>query len=202
MRKGLMNMRKGKYLKPRAKKNGTVILIISLVLLLAIAVGGTVAYLRATSGSLTNTFTLGEVKIIPTEKTTENTKSDIQFKNDGTVPVYVRATLVIYWTDIINGSEQAIAPPASSAVSIGAVKDGWFQVGDIYYYSVPVTARASTTVMLDTITVTLPNGSTAQCHIDVHAEAIQATPASVVEDAWADVTISDGKLVAVTPAEG
>ena len=187
-------MSKGKYRKPEAKKR-TAILITSLALLLAIAVGGTVAFLRGTSDSVTNTFTPAEVEIIPTESVTENTKSDIKFKNDGTVPVYVRATLAIYWTDIIDGAEQPIAPPADSNVSIGAVKSGWFRVGDIYYYAAPVDAGASTTVMLETITVTLPSGSTAQCHIDVHAEAIQATPASVVADAWADVDVSGGRLV-------
>ena len=187
-------MSKGKYRKPEAKKR-TAILIASLALLLAIAVGGTVAFLRDTSDSVTNTFTPAEVEIIPYESVTENTKSDIKFENDGTVPVYVRATLAIYWTDIIDGAKQPIAPPADSNVSIGAVKSGWFRVGDIYYYAAPVDAGASTTVMLETITVTLPSGSTAQCHIDVHAEAIQATPASVVADAWADVDVSGGQLV-------
>lgn len=189
-----MNLRKGKYLKPKAKKRKPVILILSLILLLAVAVGGTVAYLRATSGSVTNTFTPAELKIIPTEKTTENTKSDIQFKNDGTVPVYVRATLVIYWTDTINGSEQTVAPPAKDLVNVGPLRNGWFQVGDIYYHSAPVAPSDSTGVMLDTITVTIPDGSTAQCHIDVRAEAIQATPTSVVEDAWDDVNVVNGNL--------
>ena len=191
-------MREAKYLKLIAKKNRTAILFISLVLLLAVAVGGTVAYLRATSGSLTNTFIPAEVTITPNEDVTEDTKSNISFTNEGNIPVYVRATLVIYWTDTINGLEQTIAPPASSNVSIGAVNEneGWFKVGDIYYYSEPVAAGESTAVMLEPIVVTLPDGSSAQCHIDVRAEAIQAIPASVVENAWADVNVSNGMLVA------
>lgn len=191
-----MNMRKGKYLKLKVKKRKPVILILSLALLLIAVIGGTVAYLQATSGRVTNTFTPAEVVITPDENKAANTKSDITFKNDGTVPVYIRATLVIYWTDTINGSDQAIAPPAANLVNIGSVQSGWFQEGDIYYYSEPVAPGDSTSVMLEPITVTLPDGSTAQCHIDVRAEAIQAEPKSVVETAWADVNVdASGNLV-------
>lgn len=190
-----MNMRKGKYLKPKVKKRKPAILILSVILLLIAAVGGTVAYLQATSGSVTNTFTPAEVKITPSETKTDTTKSDIAFTNDGTVPVYIRATLVIYWTDTINGNEQTIAPPAANLVNIGSVQSGWFREGDIYYYSKPVAPGDSTDAMLGTITVTLPSGSTAQCHIDVRAEAIQAEPKSVVEAAWLDVTVdANGNL--------
>lgn len=191
-----MNMHKGKYLKPKVQKRKPVILILSLALLLIAAVGGTVAYLQTNSGSVTNTFTPAEVKIIPDEVTTANSKSNITFRNDGTVPVYIRATLVIYWTDTINGTEQTIAPPAANLVNIGAVQDKWFKVDDIYYYSDSVAPGGSTDIMLDPITVALPDGSTAQCHIDVRAEAIQAEPKSVVEAVWLDVDVnSDGKLV-------
>lgn len=192
-----MNMRKGKYLKHKKRK--PVILIVCLVLLLVAAVGGTVAYLQATSDKVTNTFTPAEVEITPTEVVdhTTNTKKNIQFKNDSTVPVYIRATLVIYWTDTINGTEQTIAPPAANLVSVGSVKDGWFRVGDIYYCCAPVAPGDSTGVMLEPITVTLPDGSTAQCHIDVRSEAIQAEPESVVKAAWLDVDVDpDGKLAA------
>lgn len=191
-----MNMRKGKYMKPKAKKRNPAILILSLLLLLAVGVGGTVALLKTATNQVTNTFTPAEVEIEPDEITTATTKSDIKFKNTGDVPVYVRATLVIYWTDTINGEVQTIAPPAGSVVNGGSVQPGWFQVGQIYYYSGPVAPTDSTTVMLDTITVTVPDGSTAQCHIDVRAEAIQAEPQSAVEDAWTDVVVVSGKLTA------
>jgi len=184
-----MNMYKGKHMTPKAKTRKPVVLILSLMLLIAVAVGGTVAYLQATSNRVTNTFTPPKVEIKPTEETTPTTKSDIQFQNTGNVPVYIRATLVIYWTDTINGSVQTVAPPAGSSVSVGSVLNGWFSKGDIYYYTQPVDPGSGTTVMLDTITVTVPDGSTAQCHIDVRAEGIQARPISAVERAWAGVNV-------------
>ena len=192
-----MNMRSEKYLKRSVNKRKSGMLILSLVLLLAVVAGGTIAYLWANSDKITNTFTPGDVHFEPSETKTETTKSDIQFKNDGTVPVYIRATLVMYWKDTINGSEQMIAPPADAEVDVGnLLNNGWFMVGDIYYYSKPLAPGATTPVMLAPITVTLPDGSTAQCYIDVQAEAIQAEPAGAVEAAWADVDVEDGNLTA------
>lgn len=207
-----MNMYRGKYQKAKSNKRNNrkpIIFIVSLMMLLIAMVGGTVGFLRATSGQVTNTFTPGEVKITINEKVTSTSKSDITFTNpdkDGdnnpldTVPVYIRATLVIYWTDtfdltddgVVNPTEQIVPMPAGAKIEGGtALGTGWFKVddSDIYYYSAPVAPGSSTTVMLDTITVTVPEGSTAQCHIDVRAEAIQAEPETVVTAAWEDVKV-------------
>ena len=52
--------------------------------------------------------------------------------------------------------------------------------------------------MLGDITVTIPEGSTAKCYIDVRAEAIQAEPKTAVETAWTDVEVVDGRLSEIT----
>lgn len=210
-----MNMYRGKYERAKSSKrnkNKPVILIVSLVLLLVAVAGGTVAFLRAASGRVTNTFTPGEVKITINEEVTSTSKSDISFTNPDkdengnsldTVPVYIRATLEIYWTDtfdltddgVDNPTEQIVPMPAGAKIEGGtALGSGWFKVdnSDIYYYCAPVAPGASTTVMLDTITVTVPDGSTAQCHIDVRAEAIQAAPTTVVAAAWTDIEVEYG----------
>lgn len=187
----------GKYLKPKpvrsAKRNG--LLLISLVLLLTITVGGSIAFLIDITNQVENTFTPAQVSIVPTEATTPNSKSDIRFQNSGDVPVYVRATLVIYWTDTIDGVEQIIAQPSGASVSDRELlKNGWFVIGDIYYYNLPVASDDSTETMLDKITVEVPEGCSATCHIDVRAEAIQADPSTAVENAWTDVDVENGKL--------
>lgn len=196
-------MYRGKYQWAKRSKSSRVILIASLVLLLAVAVGGTVALLKGMSDRVTNTFTPGVVKITPTESVTDTQKSDIRFQNTGTTDVYIRATLVIRWTDtfdltddgVDNPTEQIIAEPAGASVAVGELLDnGWFRAGDIYYYAEAVAPGKQTEVMLRPITVTLPDGSTAQCHIDVRAEAIQAEPADAVEAAWKDVNVVGGKL--------
>lgn len=196
-------MYRGKYQKPvnksrSKKKHG--ILIISLVLLIAMVVGGTTAYLKDSTDAVENTFTPAKVEITINEDTSSNTKSNITFTNpdkENAVPVYIRATLVIYWKDTINGKTEVIAQPSGGSVDVGSLlNNGWFQVGDIYYYGQPVKPGESTSVMLDTITVTVPEGSTAKCYIDVRAEAIQADPVTAAESAWKDINVINGKLEA------
>lgn len=192
----------GKYQKPAAAKTGRRkpgILIISLVLLFTMVIGGTAAYLKGTTNSVENTFKPGSVEISIDEKTTHSTKSNITFVNTKTataIPVYIRATLVIFWTDVINGEEQIIAPPANCSVTGGDPANGWFKVGDIYYYPDAVDPGEATAVMADVITVNIPEGSTVKCYIDVRAESIQTQPETVVSRVWTDVKVSDGKLQA------
>lgn len=191
----------GKYTNPKPvrrarRRKSPSLLLISLVLLLCIAVGGSAAFLIDITGRVENTFTPAQVEIDPTESTTPDSKSNIRFQNSGSVPVYIRATLVIYWEDTINGETAVIAQPAGGSVEVGALLDnGWFQVGDIYYYESAVAPGGWTEKMLSEISVNVPTGSTAKCRIDVRAEAIQADPSNAVEDAWADVDVSGGKLV-------
>lgn len=185
-------MYSGQYHKPvrkRKTRKKPGILIVSLVLLLAVVVGGSVAFLQDTTNQVENTFTPAKVEIDPTEATTPTTKSDIKFQNTGDVPVYIRATLVIYWKD---SEGNFVAPPSGGSVKVGDVDvhdaqplNGWSKVGDIYYYDSPVPAGEWTGEMLDTITVTTPTGYT--CYIDVRAEAIQADgmDATSAQDAWA-----------------
>lgn len=200
-------MYNGKY-RASAKKTRKRIpaLLISLVLLVLVTVGGVVAYLMDTSLSVTNTFKPAEVVITINESTTETTKSNITFtnpsleENPNVVPVYIRATLEIYWMDSIEGAERIMAMPAN-AVDFGAgvlTQNGWFKVGDIYYYSKVVKPGETTAVMADTIKVTLPDGSAGKCVINVRAEAIQAEPTNAVLAAWGtDVKVnSDGTLAA------
>lgn len=189
-------MYQGKYKKPIPKRkcrSTRSILVISLVLL-GIVVGGTVAYLLDSTNPVTNTFTPAEVKIDPTEATTPTTKSDIKFSNSGTVPVYIRATLVVYWKDAVGNT---IPTPAGASVTVPtALGDDWILVGDIYYYQNAVVPGYPTSVMLtDAIEIEV-GSSGATCYIDVRAEAIQAEPTNAVEAAWVDVNVAQsGKLV-------
>lgn len=199
-----MDMSRGKYQKPRKGNIKPVILILSLVALL-VAVGGTAAYLRAVSEKVTNTFTPAEVEISVNENKTDTTKEDITFTNEGSVPVYIRATLVTYWTDSFdttdggtqNPTDNIIPQPSGAEVTGGeTLNNDWFKIGNIYYYAVPVEPKTGTAVMLSPITVKLPDGATAQYHVDIHAEAIQAEPESVVMQAWEDVQVENDRLKA------
>lgn len=197
-------MYQGRYHRPVKKRRArekSNILIVSLVLMIGIVVGGTAAYLQDMTNTVENTFTPAKVEITMTETKTDTTKSEIEFQNTGDVPVYIRATLVVYWTDVIDGEEQVIAKPDGASVSEPVAQSGWFKVGDIYYYESAVAPGDTTGAMTDTITVTIPAGSTARCQIDVRAEAIQAIPTDAVENAWADIDVdTGGKLTAASAA--
>lgn len=67
------------------------VLLLSLVAVLAITVGGTLAYLQATTGLLTNTFKLADVHTEIEEKVGETKQVYIQ--NEGGSDVYVRVRL-------------------------------------------------------------------------------------------------------------
>lgn len=179
-----MNMRRGdqqRVKKSNRKMKTPVILIVSLVLLLVVAVGGTAAYLQAASDRVTNTFTPVQVDITPDETTTPETKTNIKFQNTGDVPVYIRATLVIYWKD---NAGNIVPQPVGGAIQGGEVQSGWTEKNGIYYYDSAVASKDWTGIMLSEIRVTCPDGYT--CHIDVHGEAIQSAGmgATSAQDAW------------------
>lgn len=188
-------MYRGKHLKVHARRPAA--LIISLALILSIAIGGTAAYIRAAADDITNVFTPGFVTADITETVVGNMKSDIQVTNNGNTTAFMRATLVIYWTDVIENQRVIIPQPVGGKVELGSLSNKWFQVGDIYYYTEALEPGDSSVDLMDTaITVTVPEGSLAQCHIDVRTEGIQADPTSVVESVWTDVKVVGGVLAA------
>ena len=67
------------------------VLLLSLVAVLAITVGGTLAYLQATTGLLTNTFKLADVHT-KIEEELSDTKQ-VRILNEGESDVYVRVRL-------------------------------------------------------------------------------------------------------------
>ena len=207
-------MYNGKHLPPKRKRRKKLnMFFVALVLLFLGAVGGTMAFLLDTTGRVENTFTPAEVKISINETVNDNTKSGISFTNSDdpeSVPVYIRATLAVYWTDTFDATDDGVDNPAEHivpkpaddnvSVTIGEVLEdkGWFHVGDIYYYAFPVAPGGKTEIMLEDTTVSIPDDSTLKCYIDVRAEAIQAEPADAVEAAWPVEVGSDGLLSART----
>lgn len=69
------------------------VLLLSLVAVLAITVGGTLAYLQATTGLLTNTFKLADVHT-EIEEELSDTKQ-VRILNEGESDVYVRVRLAL-----------------------------------------------------------------------------------------------------------
>lgn len=169
-------------------------LILSLCLIFALAVGTTLAYLKANTSPVTNTFKAATSEIKIDENVKNGEKSSIQVVNTGTAVSYVRVKLVMNWVD---GNGKVVSGGKLPEVTLN--KSDWFVQDDIYYYTKPIGPKDSTANLLKD-PIKQPEGAPDGCHLEVTvlAESIQAAPSTAVEGAWA-VKVVSGKLTPATP---
>lgn len=168
------------------------ILMVSLVAILAVSVGGVLAWLATSSGEVTNTFEPGKTKIEIDEKFENNVKSDVKVRNSGNVPVYVRANLVFTWKD---SAGNIIEKPDDAQISVTYGRTDWVEGSDgFWYYTKPVAVKGSTTNIINKATIEFPEGKGYKMDLEVMAQSIQAEPKDAVEDAWGVTVNSDGSL--------
>lgn len=163
-------------------------LILSLCLIFALAVGTTIALLKANTAPVTNTFTAAKSDIKINENVENGKKSSIQVENIGTATSYVRVKLVMNWVD---GKGNIVSGDNLPTVELNTV-DGWFEKGDIYYYTKPVAPGKMTDNLLQKDkSITEPTDKPDGCHLEVTvlAESIQAAPSTAVEGAWKEVKV-------------
>lgn len=169
-------------------------LILSLCLIFALAVGTTLAYLKANTSPVTNTFKAATSEIKIDENVENGEKSSIQVVNTGTAVSYVRVKLVMNWVD---GNGKVVSGGKLPEVTLN--KSDWFVQDDIYYYTKPIGPKDSTANLLKD-PIKQPEGAPDGCHLEVTvlAESIQAAPSTAVEGAWA-VKVVNGALTPATP---
>ncbi len=169
-------------------------LILSLCLIFALAVGATLAYLKANTSPVTNTFKAATSEIKIDENVKNGEKSSIQVVNTGTAVSYVRVKLVMNWVD---GNGKVVSGGKLPEVTLN--ESDWFMKGGIYYYTKPIGPKDSTSNLLKD-PIKQPEGAPEGCHLEVTvlAESIQAAPSTAVEGAWA-VTVVNGVLTSATP---
>ena len=166
--------------KRRSRKTGT--LLFSLVLLLTMMVGGTLAYLTIQTTPVVNQFTPSHVSCTVTEDFNGTTKSNVNVRNDSDINAYIRVKLVTYRVN--NDGEHIGGTAALPTFTLGA---GWVKHGEYYYYTQPVAPGASPTANLTdsmTLTGSYSDADGGKQVVEVMAEAIQSVPASAVESAW------------------
>ena len=162
--------------------------LIALVLIICVAVGGTIAYIVTQTDKVENKFTPADVKIEIHEDFDGTNKSSITVENvdnPQNVPCYIRVKLV---SNMQDADKNVIGSAAINSFKLG---DNWFDGGDgCYYYKNVVNVGASTANLLaDGSTITLTTGQV----IEVLAEGIQATPDTAVTSAW-PVKVVNGQL--------
>ena len=110
-------------------------MVIATVLLLALAIGGTLAWLSTKDSPIQNKFLPTKVTCEVTERFdgSRGVKSNVNVKNTGTINAFIRVKLVTYRT---NDQGQHIGGTASlPTFTLGA---NWVSYDGYYYYTLPV----------------------------------------------------------------
>ena len=142
-------------------------LIAAAALLIALAVGGTVAFLTGTADPVTNTFTPGEV--VPEVVMTESGDiTSITVKNVKNIPAFIRVAVV---ANTLDNDGNVTGNVADSFYDEYFAASGWTKKSDSYYYYDSAVQPGAFTGELIKDGKTIPVANTL---VTVLAEAIQA----------------------------
>lgn len=189
----------------RAQKRRRKAITFSLALAGILAVGGTIAWLFDVPSKITNSFDPVEVTCMVDETFDSEVKSDVSVKNTGDVDAYIRADVVVTWTDG-SGNVLAQEPIEGTDYDITYASDtDWVLCTDGYFYHSPSVKPDDFTDVLISRCEPLQNAPEEGyfLSVDILCSAIQAdgtsdgTPAVV--DAWGTdanhLEVVDGMLV-------
>ena len=171
----------------------SLVLVVSLLALLLVVAGGTLAWLTA-QDSVSNTFTPAHVSCVVTENFDGTVKSNVNVTNTSDIAAFIRVKLVTYR---VNSDGQRIGGTAT--IPTFTPGDGWVEYEGFYYYTKPVApGEKPKTDLIGTEGIKLAQYTDADGGkqvIEVMAEAIQSQPDRAVQQAWG-VTISGGSVTA------
>ena len=189
------------------------IIITSVILLLLVAVGTTLAYVFTETEPVENTFIPSQVSCAVVENGKEpvsgslvnisDSKNNVQIQNTGDTDAYIRVAVTVNWMNADGTRVWAQKPIQNTdyTITYNLSENGWFDGGDgFYYYSKavsPTSPNNLTEILISNAAlmsgVTAPVGTDNTQYylsIEIVASAIQSTPASTVSDQWG-VTVSD-----------
>jgi len=164
-------MTNGKHAPSSRRRNHRPLaLILSLVLVLGLVIGGTVAYLVTRTDPVNNTFTPAHVSCV-----VETTGKGVQVKNTGNIDAWIR---VYVTANYVNSAGNVCAAHAVTAPTPSA---DWTLQGDFYYYNQLVPSNGVTPVLFENIPQDTA-GDNCTLKIEVVASAIQ--PGTEAGNAW------------------
>ena len=147
------------------------VLLVSVFVMIAGVVGGTIAYLTS-HAEITNNFTMAHVDCVVNDNQTITNTSDI--------PAYIRAAVVVTWQK--DGNVYGV--PVNYTVTPGT---GWTEKNGYYYYEPALDAKGQGVDTTSALTVTSSDTAPEEgCTLvtEILAEAIQSAPESAKTDAW------------------
>lgn len=172
-----------------------VVLAISLLLIVCCTAGGTLAFLIMETPPVENTFLPTNTSISVDEKLENGVKKDVKIVNNGNIPAYIRATVVVTWQ---NDAGEVLGVKPVSGTDYNMILDGtgWdTNTSDsFYYYKTPVAANSSTGVLIDEckqLQAAPQEGY--KLHVEILAQSIQSEPIDAVQEAWS-VTVTNGLI--------
>ena len=140
-----------------------ILMWVSILALLAVTVGGTLALMAAQANTVTNQFTVADVNTEIEEVLTEGNKQ-VSIKNNGESPVYVRARIMVSGVAasqvaVVNSIDEATDSDKVYLVMANTTSDGaagkWQKVGgeadDFYYYLGVVEPEGRTKNLLEKV---------------------------------------------------
>ena len=138
-------MNRGKHLM----QSKSLAVMFSILLLVGITIGGTVAFLVAGSDSVVNAFTPTPVSTYVEETLENGKKTEVKIQNTGDATAYIRAAVVVTWQDA-NGNIYAQKPVEGTDYTMKWYTNGWTKGDDGFYYHLsPVDAEKWTEILID-----------------------------------------------------
>lgn len=187
------------YKKSKMKTKKALALLISVLLVVGAAVGGTIAYMIDKSPKIDNVFTPSEVTTTVVENFDGKVKENVQIQNTGDTTAWIRAAVVITWKDE-SGNVYGTAPVAGTDKDYTITYDlanGWVKGADgFYYYTKPVKSvkedqkNCTTGVLIKECKPlsdsegksTAPDGYSLR--VEIIGSAIQSVPSYVFNEQW------------------
>lgn len=186
------------YIKSRRTRKSAALLV-SLLLLLTVTIGGTIAFLTDSDGPLHNLFNPSQVTTAVEETLDGNTKKNVYIKNTGDTDAWIRAAVVVTWQDK-DGNVYGQKPAEGTNYDITWGADWKPGDDDFYYWTSPVTAKTGVTGNL--IENVSPKGNAPAdgyyLTVEIIGSGIQSKPANVFNTEWA----SSGLTVKTTDQQG
>jgi len=181
--------------KNKMHKKSTALLV-SLILLLCVTVGGTIAFIIDVTDPVTNIFTSSEVTTKVDESFDGEVKQNVRITNTGDTEAYIRAAVVVTWQDA-SGNVYGKAPVASEDYAIEYnLSEGWkLSPNDgFYYWTEPVAGvvesngkkeYTSTGALIKTCTPIADRAPAGySLNVEIIGSGIQSKPHRVVLENW------------------
>ena len=178
----------------------SIILLVSLLSVIALSIGTTLAFIFTNTGKVENTFNPAQISCEVTEEFKNNIKTNVSIKNTGNTDAYIRAAVIVTWVNN-DGNVYATAPQKGTDYTIILADDfseNWLTDSNGFYYcKAPVAPDSDTPLLIKECRVIdgkAPEGY--HLSVEILASAIQSEPSSVVAEQW-DVTVTDGNITDV-----